>query len=280
MKTTSSFRLLALGAVMLAVAMGACVAQPPQQCQVAQGVSALTGLPQFWVQYKLLSGTGSCSMLTGDEVGFQSYINPTNDNELKFAIRPGALGTLYADGRVDPMDPDGKKINTVFKMTPFPDSNYVCKNDGPIPEAVQNFQEEMMEEELDDGGTQVTVIPALTIKYQWADTEWLSSPSVTGQAFHAKLTYTEDACTATYEATGIWPLTSCATDLDCSPNPVPDAGVCTDDPTDTCPDTTITQPSRRLIGSGLNPDLTVKCDRANGACVLAVPFSELVAKKP
>src|SRR5436305_1343930 len=121
MKTTSSVKMFGLAALVAAAMMGGCQAQPPQQCQVAQPSSAIQGLPQFWVQYKLVSGTGSCSMLTGDEVGFQSYTNPKDDTDVKVAIRASALGTLFQNGRVDPTDPDGKKINSVVKITAFPD---------------------------------------------------------------------------------------------------------------------------------------------------------------
>lgn len=279
MKSSLSTRLFVAGAL-VAAAVAGCVAQPAQQCQVAQPSSAILGLPQFWVQYKLQTGTGACANLTGEEVGFQTYTDIKDDDNVKIAIRASGLGAMWSGNaqdvpRVDPEDPTGKKINSVFKLTPFPDPDtYVCKNAEDVPPAEQNFQAENYDFELPDGGTEARSLPAELVRYAWQNPEWLSSPSVPGQAFHATLQYTVDVCTATYEATGIWPLTSCVTDLDCSPNPVPDAGVCDD--TDNCPSDQLSDPVRRIIGSGLNPDFKVKCDTDNGVCVLAVPFSELV----
>jgi hypothetical protein len=275
MKTTASVKLFALAALVTALVMGGCMAQPAQQCQAAQPSTAILGLPQFWVQYKLTNGTGACSMLLGDEVGFQTYTNPKDDTDLKVAIRAGALGTQYQNGRVDPADPDGKKINSVVKITAFPDTQYVCKTMEDIPEAVQNF--EATSNELDDGGMEP--VPALTIKYKWKNARWLSSPSIPGQVFEADLDYTEDTCMASYKATGLWPLTSCFTNADCSPLPLPDAKNCTEMDMTACADETITNPSRTIIGSGINPDIKVKCDRDVGVCVMSESFDDLANRK-
>jgi hypothetical protein len=294
MKTTLSLRLFCVAAVVAAVVMGGCMAQPPQQCYVAQASTAIIGLPQFWVHYTLKSGTGACSKLTGEEVGFQTYTNIKDDNDIKIAIRASKLSAKYTGNdtselvpRVDPTDPDGKKINSVFKLTPFPDSSYVCKNAEDPPDEAQHFQAEMVDQPvkladggdsiLADGGTEMmtVMVPAETVIYHWTDTEWISSPSISGSVFHATLAYTLDSCQATYDALGVWPLTSCVTDADCSPNPLPDAGVCDPMAVMTCPPDQITNPARTLQGSGLNPDIKFKCDTDNQVCIIDETFDAI-----
>ena len=275
MKSTN-MRFLTVAALCAAVALGACMAQPPQQCQIAAG-SPLTGVPNFYAHYVPAAGSTACNDLTGEEVGFQTYIKPNDDTVLNVAIRPYGLGARYKGdigdtNRTDPTDPDGKKINAVFSMTPFPDAQYICKSTGAIPEAVQNFQAETLTNDLPDGGTEDVPVAATSISYTWSNVEVLSSPSVPGQAFHATLKYVEDTCTATYDVTGLWPKTSCVTNADCSSDALPDAGVCDAPP---CPDDQISDPSRHFVGSGLNPDFQIDCDHVNGFCKLAQSFDTL-----
>jgi hypothetical protein len=288
MNTTLSLRLFAGAAIAAAIVMGGCMAQPIPQCTIAQPSTGITGYPQFWVKYTLKSGTGSCSQLTGEEVGFQSYINPKDDNDLKIAIRASGLSAKWSGNdssepvaRVDPSDPNGKKINTVVKLTPYPDSSYVCKTTEDIPAATQNFQAETVMNDLDDGGTETVMVPAETVSYKWSDAKWISSPTIAGVVYSATLQYTVDTCTATYDALGVWPVTSCVTDSDCDPNPLPDAGVC--DPAETdmaspnfCTSNKVSSGSHLLIGSGLNPDIKFKCDTDNSVCIINQTFESIV----
>ncbi|MBL8949675.1 MAG: hypothetical protein JNK82_02790 [Myxococcaceae bacterium] len=269
--------------VVASAVVGSC-AQPRPLCPVAVGSPlgfpspgsplgfshVQLGLPNFWASYTLKTGTGACSTLPGEEVGFQKLEIPLKPDETKVAIRPFLLSYIrgnpdgygaldYADYdaaqdgpesvyRVDPADPDGAKVNGIAALAARPEDDNTCAVTGAL-ENEQRFREERFtlvpggevssRAEVDGG---VAVFPELYLKYAWSNLKFVSTGEVPGSIFTAQLEYTEDTCTATYDVTGVWPITLCHTDLDCSPNPLPEAS-----------DTDISIPARRFQGSGLNP---------------------------
>ncbi len=238
------------------------------------------GLPNFWASYKPQSGTGACATLPGEEIGFQKFETPFKPDDSKVAIRPFLLSFIHGnplsygaqdfadydpsndtgdDGqaaptvdavfRTDPSDPEGLLINALGGVPAAPAADNTCQVSGELVNE-QTFQAETLalvppqrvlsaRAEVDAG---TAVFPELHVRYAWSNLKFVSTSEVPGSLFTAQLEYTEDACTATYEVTGVWPITLCHTDLDCSPDPLPDVA-----------EADIGIPGRRFQGSGLNP---------------------------
>lgn len=240
--------------------------------------NAQFALPNFWAKYTAKAGTGACAELPGEEIGFQRFETPTNRTSVPLAIRPFTpsymrgneatyLSLDYAtyddtwdwDGdhvidpapvlRSDPMDPEGKNLNGLGDLTPDSDAEQTCTSATFTPIDV-TFQEEVLElldggeataRGIVDGGT--VTFPEVHLRYEFDSLKVLSTTEIPGTIFTAQMKYTEGTCTATYDVVGIWPITLCHTDLDCSPNPVGDGPA----------DSALGIASRRLQGSGLNP---------------------------
>ncbi len=150
--------------------------------------------------------------------------------------------------RQDPNDPQNKLMSAIGSLTGLPDATNICTASGfsaadeTWPEidvplypggendtSVNTGNTDPLQGTaviLDDGGTKVAVFPTLHEKYEWDSVKIISTTEIPGTVFSASLRYTENTCTATYNVFGIWPLTPCHTDLDCSPTPLPSAGVC------------------------------------------------------
>lgn len=282
-----------------AVNVISCHSQPKPYCPVQVGSPlgfpspgsplafsyAQYALPNFWGQYKLRSGTGACSQLPGEEIGFQRFEVPNKPMDITVAIRPftpsymrgnpdtygslewadydtsnddvdadaGTVLTAYPDPvfRTDPSDPEGKNLNGTATIAPDPAEDDACLASTFTPIDV-TFQEEVLPLVPGGGASARAVVdadagtityPELHIRYEWDSLRVVSTTEIPGTIFTAQLRYTEDTCTATYDVTGIWPITLCHTDLDCSPNPVGDGPA----------DSELGIQSRRLQGSGLNP---------------------------
>lgn len=151
--------------------------------------------------------------------------------------------------RVDPSDPDGKKLNAIGEMPQFP-TNGVCTVSN-FTGGVQNFQAEDLT--LVDGT--MKTLDAATFKVEFENFNIITTTKVPGTAFTSTIKYTEGTCSATFKALGFWPEVHCTADLDCDPNADLDAG--------------------RLLGSGLNPDFKSKCDTVREVCVPGVDLTTL-----
>jgi hypothetical protein len=147
--------------------------------------------------------------------------------------------------RQDPSDPDNKKMSGIGKLDSFPSASNICNAtmfsaadeswpevdiqlvDGGTASVAQStdvFQGTASI--VDDGGVAMAIFPALHMSYQWSDLKFISTTNIPGSVFTGSLTYGENGCSATYSVTGVYPLTPCHSDADCSPVPLPDAGVC------------------------------------------------------
>jgi hypothetical protein len=262
-------RLVVVGLMLAGLAgwVGACTPQPKLPCPI-QTANPAAALPPFAVFYTLKSGTGLCATKTFEMYGFQKYNEPGTE-ETHVAVRPGDLGLHFEDGRSDPADPEGKKVNAIGDLPAEPGSDDLCAltfDDAHSNHAQQSF-EAIPDEPLPDGGVSPGE-PALSIKYEWTSLKFLSSPSVPGSAFFGELKYTEDGCTATYQAEGFWPLVSSPNDFaswGCDPTKyvnddgsrdLPDGGMLED------LDCAAGQNAKfgHTLGSGVNPDFPVVCD--------------------
>lgn len=151
--------------------------------------------------------------------------------------------------RVDPADPDGKKLNAIGKMPQFPTAG-VCSVTA-FEGGEQNFQEEVVM--LPDGTNQT--FPAATYKTEFTDFNVMNTTKVPGTAFTTNIKLTQGTCVAEYKAVGFWPEIGCSADSDCDPNADLDAG--------------------RVFGSGINPEFKPKCDMDLEVCVPTVDVTTI-----
>lgn len=153
--------------------------------------------------------------------------------------------------RVDPADPEGKKVIALGKLPTLPTDGVCAITEWEAGSGVQNFGEEMLE--LVDGGTET--LPATTYGVQWQDFKIYNNAKVPGTAFSAKVTVTEEGCSTTYDALGVFPAVDCTTDEDCNPSSNLDAG--------------------RPLGSGISPEFKPTCDTSRGICFPSVDVTTL-----
>lgn len=127
-------------------------------------------------------------------------------------------------------------------------------------------------EDPEDMGTpEQPPLPAVDITAAWSDLRVLSTTAYPGVQFEGTLTYTENGCTRTYRATGVWGsfnVTCEGADDEGNPNGMPDQNLCLSAP----------NPSN-ILGSGINPDFPVTCDPVTLLCLLDgnFPSYKLVA---
>ena len=263
--TTMKTRIVLLAAAVVAAAawLGGCAPQPNAGCPVSTSNPAAQ-LPPYWVKYKKVSSSGgTCGDLSGEGIGFQKYAAPgSKDVKLGFAIE--GLGGPYSEGRVDPLDPEGKKIVGFGKLPNVPAADNYCAVSEFTP-ASQNF-EEIPAVPLADGGSEPAV-PALSRKYEVQNLKFLATVNAPGTVFTGQIKLTENACTATFDAVGLWPKIGCdpklnldsGYSLECDPNPRPDAG--------------------HILGSGINPTFApagkpITCGEL-GNCELTITVDEI-----
>ncbi|MBS1151574.1 MAG: putative secreted protein, partial [Myxococcaceae bacterium] len=213
--------------------------------------------------------TGACDTLPGEGIGFQKYNTP-GTKEIRLAYTIEGLGGPYSEGRVDPTDIEGKNINGFGDLTPIPNTEGYCvvSNFGGAGDAGAPSQtfEEIPAVPLADGGEE-PAIPEVFIKYEIQDLKFLATVNAPGTVFTGTIKRTEDICTATFSAVGLWPQIGCdptanAPDgysLECDPQPNVDAG--------------------HILGSGINPTFAPKgkpitCGKA-GFCELQMTVDEI-----
>lgn len=262
---TTQKRLVLLGALAGCAAwLGACQGQPSAGCPVLTSNPAV-GLPPYWMKYSKVSG-GTCGDLDGEAIGFQKYNTP-GTKEIRMAYVFEGLGHEYhSNGRLDPADPEGKNLLGFSKFPFLPEADLTCSA-SEFTAAKQDF-EEVPGEDLPDGGTG-PVTPALSRKYEFTSLKFLATVNAPGTVFAAEVKLTEDTCTATLKAQGLWPQIPCdpslndtarnGYNLDCDPKPDIDAG--------------------HIIGSGINPTFApegkpVTCGPA-GYCEIQLTFDEV-----
>ena len=245
-------------------------------CTTPQPALECSYLPLYWAQYKLVSGTGTCSTYEGDRVDFQRY-QPPDSTTSTFAFMPRRVGRITrfdpctgaADGllfRNDPADPNHLKEAPRGTQDVYPNAQGFCTSATLIP-AEQNLEEMTVDKclaaginpsRLADGGTTLAdggsalktplPKPALHYKDTWSNYRQLSTARFTSNIWEADLEVVRDACTATYKVLGFFPPVGCATvngDEDCNP----DSNVA----------------KGRAVGSGIPADFASKCVALTGA---------------
>ncbi|NTX03273.1 hypothetical protein HUA74_09810 [Myxococcus sp. CA051A] len=239
------------GVAALVLLAGCGVEDPEPQCVVARAVSD-GSIGSFATVYTLLPGQNpdqQCAQLKPEPLGLQKYYSQDPNARDTVAVRSERLGELVADFEEDRPDPDPS--HTPFSVGPFSSEGPGADNFCDVPQ--------LSPTRLDVPAT--ATLPAQSFRYEWSNLRIYNTPGIPGTQFKADLTYTENGCTATYQAKGIWPVVGCAT------KGAPDETKC-----DPYADYSV----GRLRGSGINPLFPVKCDPDALICVLTgdVPSDE------
>jgi hypothetical protein len=228
-------------------------AQPPPFCTISRATYA--------ARYLRVSGTGACSELEGEVLGGQAYV-PDPDKAGDFgslAIQSEALGKRMMDGAAaTPPMADANSTHKPYSYGGFvsrtPDSNNVCS----VPKLSD------AELQMDAFTSGMDMVPATQLRYRWSNVKAYVNAAQIGVLWGGNLEYTSGDCTAKYEVVAISPLVSCA-DKDGKADP----HLCVAEP----------DPKSGFAGSGLSPDIEVKCDEALLLCVPADRFPSLKQKK-
>jgi hypothetical protein len=223
--------------------------QPPPFCTVSRAVYA--------ARYTLATGTGDCAGLKGEVLGAQAYLaDPDKAGDLGgLAIQSQAVGQRLIDGEaatppvVDP-DPNHRPFAYGKFSSERPDDAHVCT----VPT--------LSDGEFNQGAltTAMATLPAIAVKYHFTNVKTFVTAANTGVLWGGDLQYTSGTCTASYKVVAISPMVSCA-----DPAGKPDAHLCVAEP----------DPASGFAGSGLNPDIKVKCDPDLLLCVPAGDFPSL-----
>ena len=148
--------------------------------------------------------------------------------------------------------PDPNAADTLYAMGSFaqhfPDTNDMCQLTGLTP-AAQTF-----------AALPATARPTDTVGYSWSNVNVYVTAAAQGTQFSADMTYTENGCSASYQAVGVWPAVSCT---DTVPDPTDPRGlnvigqVANPDLCNPC-----AEPAKgRFVGSGIIPDFPVTCQQ-------------------
>jgi hypothetical protein len=211
----------------------------------------------YAARYDLVSGTGPCALLKGEVLGAQAYLpDPTKPGDrFSMAIQSEAVGKRILAGEkatppVVPANPD-HEIYAHGKFTSDrPDDSNLCS----VPELTE--AQLVLAEVPSVAGA--VALPPIDVRYQWSNVSSYVTTASTGLLWAGELTYSLDGCTARYSVMALAPKVACDRDGK------PDARLCGG------PD-----PATGFLGSGLNPDIAVRCDPDLLLCVPDRPFPSL-----
>jgi hypothetical protein len=176
----------------------------------------------------------------------------------------GGAGTPNVCGVRQASDPTTLSSLGAFAQH-YPDGNDMCQVTG-LTAAAQTF--------TSISGSTTT---SDTLGTTWDNVNVYVTATAQGTQFSADVTYTENGCSATYHAVGVWPAVDCTVPV---PDPNDPRGLNTigvqpdDDKCNPCAEPSI----GRFTGSGIIPNFPVKCGQlfpttcTNGVCQSADPF--------
>jgi hypothetical protein len=224
-------------------------------------------------KYTLTTGAGSgpCSELPGDALGFGSYNTKTADNlpdlsQVSMAVRTTFLGTLVQHasdyGIADTTEGDAPSAFGKF-TSGLPDTDGICRPDS-LSAVVQDLPEVPADEgDPADPSDDVPAQPATNITENWTNIEVYVTAANDGTQVRGHYAVTQDGtCSAEYDVTAVFPQVYCGDE-----DVIPDSD---DDDTDEPDDTLCDAAPHPLLGygSGISPDYPVKCDPDLLVCVL------------
>lgn len=237
--------------VLAGAALSSC-GQPRVRCFTSIGPYAATFTPT--------GGSGPCAELKGDVLGLASYNPPRADGlpdleQATLAIGVRALGALAeraaAAGVVDETEGHARVARGAFP-TMEPNEDDLCV----VPEMEPaHLAFPALPAVVDDEGNEVEPAqPATDVRYAFSDLRFYVTAGTRGQQMKAKLEYTENGCTATYDVLAVFPAVNCTGE-----DGGPDDAWCDPGPNAT----------NGGVGSGIQPEFPTTCDPELLLCVLA-----------
>jgi hypothetical protein len=256
--------------------------QPAPKCTIAHGA--------FSAKYELVSGSGSCSMLHGEELDVQGYIAPISKtnrnpdyNRTSIGIQPRSItdALAMAAGVVE-ANPADKAYALGDFATAEPKHDDFCV----APKlSVARLRLPAAPEHMLDECTTVPTEPPVDLRYEFSNVRVYDTAGAIGTQFAADLSYTSGECSARYRVWAVYPSVSCAAAV-----PISDAGVTpeagpsdagegsTSDagtvdasaPSVACPPSdpgSFTADDSLCAGPGINPDFALRCEEHVLLCV-------------
>jgi hypothetical protein len=198
----------------------------------APGMTCAAGHGPFFVKYKLTSGDEACLGMTGDEVGFNTYLTPVGRTEVKddtgkviavnsdsadYNTRNIAIQSDYMGGQyralvpVNVVPPAGSGVPYAFgPYTSKPDDGDLCYAGGgggtaALAAAEFNFPGDPMD----------PMDPGVHLRQEWSDVSLFVTANVPGTQVAGKMKF-EDVvagCSAEYTFYGLYPSIYCGEDV-------------------------------------------------------------------
>jgi hypothetical protein len=245
--------------------------QPPVRCMSARG--------NFAARYVPTSGPPSCADLKGETIGVQTYAAARDDGMPNYdaqfvAMRPSRLGELFArvaasstaagDAQAAPaMSPaDAERLNALGPfLSPTPDGAGYCPL-GTMSVAGAAFPRvpEQPASPDDPESSPLPEQPATDVRYTFRDARIYVTAASIGTQLSANLDLVQDGVACGYHVVALYPAVDCGADDPAHPGArVPDESLCS---------ATADPASNRPLGSGIGPDLAVRCDPDLLLCVL------------
>lgn len=226
-----------------------------------QAIKCTSARDDYYVRYTYVSGPESCRELVAETVGMQTYSavgefgKPDLDRQ-SIAMQPEGIGNLAANaaaGGVTDPDPNDKE----YSFGPFNSAEPVgdiCT----VP--TLSIAQQQLAAVAADEENEVTEQPATLINYAWSNVRFYVTPQYAGSQFQANVTVGTNGTDCVYTALGLAPTVSCD---DGEGNP--DENACK--PEATLPDPNNPKVIPHPTGSGINPDIPVRCDPVLLHCV-------------
>lgn len=233
-----------------------------------QAIKCTSSRGDYYVRYTYVSGAEACrTRLVAETVGMQTYSafgengKPDLDRQ-SVAIQPEGIGNLaagaLAGGVTDP-DPNDKEYS-LGSFTSAEPTGDICT----IPTlsiAQQQLAEVVADEgDPDDEDDDVAPQDAVLINYAWSNVRFYTTPQYPGTQFQANVTVGLNGEDCVYTALGLSPAVSCN-----DGNGNPDDNACKAEATPPDPNNPNLIP--HPTGSGINPDIPVRCDPVLLHCV-------------
>jgi hypothetical protein len=262
-KTTTKLAAASLSLTTM-LALGGCKAiQPKPQCKAWSS--------DYAAKYTVVSKSKEdCEPLSGEVLHVQYYRTKPDatDNRPSIAIEASSVADAIATGEEHEVEvkaeQDAKGMFPYFSLGKYtssdPDDDDMCS--APTLNETHVTVAEVPADPMVMGSEP---IPAADITYKWSKVKMLVTPASNAVYFGAELDRTEGECTITYKVTAVNPAVFCGD----GKNPVlDDMGMPVlddmgnpefeDDPTTGKP--VADKCDATIQGTGLNQDLTYKCD--------------------
>lgn len=265
--------------------------QPAAQCTVGSA-----SFSPYVAKFYLTDGDpeSACGGIPGDFIGMQQY-NPAagdvpDDTQKFLAIQVNTLGDLYQNA----IEGDPDETHKPYSLGKFnavdPDSNNLCSVPTLSPAQLH------LPEVPGEGGGGGTPAPAqveTSLSIEWSNVNIFVTTALLGTQAQGTMKLTLDGCSATYNVVALWPAVGCEkvkflapVDPEGECDPYGDPTTCKDCNPDTdencnamgvgepldklCDAEPDEEPEYQLVnGSGISPDLSVKCDPDLLLCILS-----------